>query len=105
MKNKLTVTIDDQNYTLVADQDVEYMKQVAAHVDAKVAEIREGGRVNAMDALVLAALNIADDYFRLKTDGEKLRAQIKGYVEESTDLRMQLSNAKREIFKLQSGKK
>lgn len=102
MQNKLTVTIDDQTYTLVADQDPEYMKKVAEHVDAKVQELRAGGKINAMDALVLAALNITDDYFKLREDGERLRGQIKGYVEEATDLKMQLSEAKREIFKLQN---
>lgn len=106
MQNKLTVTIDDQTYTLVSDQDPEYMKKVAAHVDAKVSELRAGGKINAMDALVLAALNIADDYFKLREDGERLRGQIKSYVEEATGLKMELSEAKREIFKLQTqGKK
>lgn len=105
MQNKLTVTIDDQSYTLVADQDPEYMKKVAQHVDAKVQELRAGGRVNAMDAAILAALNIADEYFKLQEDGVRLRSQIKGYVEEATDLKMQLSEAKREIVKLQNQKR
>lgn len=105
MQNKLTVTIDDQSYTLVADQDPEYMKKVAEHVDAKIRELRAGGRVNAMDAAVLAALNIADEYFHLREDGVRLRGQIKGYVEEASELKKRLSEAMREIVRLQNQKR
>ena len=48
----------------------------------------------------------ADDYFKGQEAGEALRGQIKGYLEEAKALEDQLSEAKREIFKLQTqGKK
>lgn len=106
MKNKLTVTIAGQDYTLVATEDSAYMEKVAAHVDAKVGEVREGGRVSISDAAILAALNIADEYFKEQETAEALRGQIKGYLEESAALKLELSKAKQEIFKLESqGKK
>ncbi len=105
MKNKVTVTIADREYHLVAAEDASYMEKVAAHVDAKIAEVAASG-VSTSDAVILAALNLADEYFKEVEAGEKLRGQVKGYLEESTDLKMQLSEAKREIFKLQGqGKK
>ena len=55
MQNKVTVTIDGQEYTLVASEDASYMKKVAAHVDSKIAELREGGKISGADAAVLAA--------------------------------------------------
>lgn len=106
MQNKVTVTIDDQEYTLVASEDAAYMKKVAAHVDGKIREVKEGGRVSASDAAVLAALNMADEYFKSLETAENLRAQIKESLEESKKLNLELSEAKREIFKLQTqGKK
>ena len=39
MKNKITVSIADQEYTLVATEDEGYMQKVAQHVDAKVREV------------------------------------------------------------------
>lgn len=106
MKNKLTVTIAGQDYALVATEDAAYMEKVAAHVDAKVGEMRQNSRVSAADAAILAALNIADEYFKEQEAAEALRAQIKGYLEESAALKMELSKAKQEIFKLESqGKK
>jgi len=101
MQNKVTVTIAGQTYTLMAAEDAAYMKKVAAHVDEKVAEVLEGARVSPTEAAVLAALNIADGYFKEQESAEHLRSQLKDYLEEATDLKLQLSEAKREIFALQ----
>ena len=36
MKNRVTVTIADEEYTLVGSEEPSYTKKVAAHVDEKV---------------------------------------------------------------------
>lgn len=106
MQNRVTVTIDGQEYTLVASEDAAYMRKVAAHVDTKIQEVRQGGKVSSTDAAVLAALNMADEYFKSLEAAENLRMQIKESLEESKKLNLELSEAKREIFKLQTqGKK
>ncbi|BDF66239.1 cell division protein ZapA [Pseudoflavonifractor phocaeensis] len=104
MKNRVTVTIANQEYTLVATEDAAYMEKVAHHVDAKLREVLEGSKVSTTEAAVLAALNVADEYFKEVEAAENLRGQLKEYLEEATDLKMQLSEAKREIFKLQNKK-
>jgi len=106
VQNKVTVTIDGQEYTLVASEDAAYMRKVAAHVDGKIREVKEGGKVSSSDAAVLAALNMADEYFKSLDAAENLRSQIKESLEENKKLNLELSEAKREIFKLQTqGKK
>ena len=102
MKNRVCVTIAGQEYTLVAAEDAAYMEKVAAHVDAKVREVLDGARVSSSDAAILAALNMADEYFKGQEAAEALRGQIKTYLEEAKDLENQLSECKREIFKLQT---
>ena len=104
MKNKITVTIAGQNYTLVATEDEGYVERVAAHVDAQVQAVMEGGRTSMVDGAVLAGLNIADEYFKEVEAAENLRRQLKDYLEESTKMKLELSEAKREIFKLQNKK-
>ena len=104
MKNKLTVTIAGQSYTLVAAEDAAYMEKVASHVDAKIQEVLETSKVSLMDGAMLGALNIADEYFKEVEASENLRRQLKEYLEEATKLKMELSEAKREIFKLQNKK-
>mgnify|MGYP003220861864 FL=1 len=104
MKNRVTVTIAGQEYTLVAAEDVRYVQRVASHVDAKVQEVLDGAKVSMVDGAVLAAVNIADEYFKEVETAENLRRQLKEYLEEATKMKLELSEAKREIFKLQNQK-
>ena len=54
------------------------------------------------DAAVLAAANIADEYFKAVETAEHLREQLAGYLEEATRAKNEISELKREIFKLQN---
>ena len=47
---------------------------------------------------------MADLYFKEQDAAENLRRQIKENLEEASRLKMELSDAKREIFKLQTRK-
>ena len=100
MKNKISVIIGGQEYTMVAVEDEAYVKRVAAYVDSKLGEL-SGGGLDHVDCAVLTALNIADERFKEQEASENLRRQIKELLEESAKLKMELSEAKREIFKLQ----
>ena len=104
MKNRVTVTIAGQDSTLVGSEEPSYTEKVAAHVDEKVKEILDGARVSLVDGAVLAAVNIADEYFKEVETAENLRRQLKEYLEEATKMKLELSEAKREIFKLQNKK-
>jgi len=104
MKNKVTVSIAGQEYTMVAAEDEAYVRKVAAHVDGQVREVMEQGRLSLTDVAILSALNIADQYFREQAASENLRRQIKEGLEESARLKNELSECKREIFKLQNRK-
>ena len=79
------------------------MRKCAQHVDQQLREIANS-RISQADAAVLAAMNIADQYFREQDAAENLRRQIKDNLEEVNQLKMELSEAKREIFKLQNRK-
>lgn len=103
MKNKVVVTIAGRDYTMVAVEDEDYVRKCASHVDAQLREI-SGARISQADAAVLAAMNIADQYFKEQEAAENLRRQIKDNLEEANRLKMELSEAKREIFKLQNRK-
>ena len=103
MKNKVVVTIADRDYTMVAVEDENYVRKCAAHVDQQLREIANS-RISQADAAVLAAMNIADQYFREQDAAENLRRQIKDNLEEVNQLKMELSEAKREIIKLQNRK-
>ena len=104
MKNKVTVSIAGQEYTMVAVEEESYVRKVAAHVDGQIREVLDQGRLSLADGAVLAAMNIADQYFREQAAAENLRRQIKDGLEESAKLKSELSECKQEIFKLQNRK-
>lgn len=104
MKNRIVVTIGGQEYTLVATEDSSYMEKVARYVDTKLNEVLSESSASTTDAAVLTALNIADEYFKEVEASENLRGQLKAYLDEATAMKMELSEAKREIFKLQNKK-
>ncbi|SBW11232.1 Cell division protein ZapA (fragment) [uncultured Eubacteriales bacterium] len=105
MKNRVSVTIAGQEYALVATEAQSYMEKVAAHVDTELRQVLNESKVSMVDGAILSALNIADQYFKEVEASENLRRQLKEYLEESAKMKMELSEAKREIFKLQNQKK
>lgn len=104
MKNKVSVSIAGREYTMVAVEDEAYVRRVAAHVDGQIREVSDQGRLSQTDAAVLAAMNIADQYFREQSTEENLRRQIKEALEQSAKLESALSECRRELFKLQNRK-
>ena len=64
MKNKITVSIAGQEYTMVAEEAESYVKRCAELVDAQVRGVMNGGHLGRSDAAVLAAMNIADQFFK-----------------------------------------
>lgn len=101
MQNRVTVTIGGQNYTLLAVEGEEYVRKVAALVNERLNETAAAGKLTQVDCAVLTAMNLADEKLKEKEAAENLRRQIKELLEESAKLKMELSEAKREIFKLQ----
>ena len=88
---------------MVAAEDETYVRRCAAHVDSQLREL-SGARLSQADAAVLTAMNIADQYFKEQEASENLRRQIKERLEENSRLQAELSECKREIFRLQNRK-
>lgn len=101
MENRITVSICGEEYTFTAEEPPSYMQKVAALVDAKMDDILSSSRVSRADAAVLAAMNIADEYLKSQSTSENLRNQIKNYLDETSRAKSEISELKREIFKLQ----
>ena len=105
MENRITVSICGTEYTFTAEESPAYMQKVAALVDTKMSEIMTSGKINRVDAAVLAAANIADEFLKEQTASENLRNQLKGYLDEANKAKAEASDLRRELFKLQQGKK
>ena len=101
MQNRVTINIRGQQYTLRANEGEDYVKQCAAYVDKKLSEVASGSKMALSACAILTALNIADEKFKEQEASENLRRQIKELLEEASKLKLELSECKREIFKLQ----
>ena len=102
MSNRVTVTVDGRSYTLIAAEEEAYVQKVAAYVDNQVKAVIQGSKVSSVDAATLAAINVADQYFKEMAASENLRRQLKEYLEEGAKQKLEISELKREIFKLQN---
>ena len=101
MQNRVTVTVGGLKYTLLATEGEDYVHRVAAYVNEKLKATAAQGGISQMDSAILTAINIADDRFKEQEASENLRRQIKDLLEENSKLKSELSESKREIFKLQ----
>ncbi len=101
MANRVSITICGEEYTFVAEESASYMQKVGTYVGDKMAEVLSSAKVGRTDAAVLTAANIADELFKAQAVAEQLRAQIKGYLDDANRAQSEVSELKREIFRLQ----
>ncbi|MCD6451070.1 MAG: cell division protein ZapA [Acidobacteria bacterium] len=69
----IEVEIGGQVYRIQGVGSKRYLMELASYVDRKIQEIAEATQaVDSVKLAVLAALNIADEYFRMKKDYQLL---------------------------------
>ncbi len=72
-KNRITITIFGQQYKIIGKASSNYMRMVAGYVDEKMKDIAEANpRLDTIKIAVLSAVNIADEYLRLKQEYDEL---------------------------------
>ena len=84
MKKALDVTILGQKFTISSDADESYMLKVADYVDNKMQELMQSPKPSVKsNVAMLAALNIADELFRIR---EATRARDSQIAERASEL-------------------
>ncbi|MBR0281334.1 MAG: cell division protein ZapA [Oscillibacter sp.] len=101
MSNSVTVKICGEEYKLITDDSIEYTQSVGSRVNAEMQKLLSTKRVGRMDAAILAALNIADELFKVRETDEQLRAQIKSALDEAAAAKAEVNALKRESVNLQ----
>ena len=109
-KTSAEVVIGGKVYTLSGYESEEYLQKVAVYINGKINEfdsIEGYQRFPADMKATLLKLNIADDYFKAKTQAEKLEREIEAKEKEIYDLKhdliaeqIQSENDKKEIKRL-----
>ncbi len=117
-KIKTVVRICGADYTLIGTESEEYMQKVCLYVDKKMRSIAENPHLNNVQVAVLSAINMSDDYHKLKELQEEAAAELKKYKEdyftavsagkrlkeENHSLKEEIQNLKIRIAKLEGGR-
>ena len=89
-KNKTEVLIDGKIYTLSGYESEEYLQRVATYINNKLAELKKldgYARLSQELKSILLELNVADDYFKAKKQGDSLESDIELKDKEMYDLK------------------
>jgi cell division protein ZapA len=81
------IEIYDQSYNVNAEDNEEYLKELAAYVDAKMRSVAEATHmVDSLKVAVLAALNIADESFTLRKRQQEIEDPLRKRVEKCVSM-------------------
>ncbi len=76
-KNRINVTINDQNYTILGEGDPEHIRYVADLVDGKIKELgRKNAGLDSVRKSVLTAVNVMHELVLLEEENARLREEI-----------------------------
>lgn len=90
-KNKVVIRIAGKDYTLVGSEPDEYIHKVGLYIDKKMNEIMlRNSRLSTSFAAVLTAINVADDYFKSKTEEISLGKEKDELVNETEKLKCEI---------------
>ena len=83
--NKVKVTIMGADYSILAEDDPRYVQLLGKELDSKMAGIMKvNSRLSTTQAAVLAALDYADESKKATATADRLREQIKDYLDDAS---------------------
>ena len=101
VKNTLKITVGGQVYNLVADDETGEAKELAADLDKKVTRLmKENNGCTYTQAVVLAALDYAQTAKHALDSENKLRSEVRAYLEDSAKAKTERDKANRELERL-----
>ncbi|APF19401.1 cell division protein ZapA [Caldithrix abyssi] len=74
---QIRVNIFGSEYTLVSDNDENYVREIAQYIDQKMREIDKNQSIKStVKIAILTALNVADELFQERLYRQKLLSQL-----------------------------
>jgi cell division protein ZapA len=99
MGNKVKVKIYGQEYTITGDKSEEQIIKIAEYVNSKMHEIERyvvSGQIS--NVAVLAAVNVADDYFNMKNSILELKKEKERLEKDVSHFQKMWEDAKRNFL-------
>ncbi len=95
------IKIFNKEYSIQTEETEEYTKNLASTLNKKLSEIVQGmSQMTPVDGAVLVALDCLDRSIKAEAGIDKIRGQIKDYVDEAAESAEKLKEAEEEVSKL-----
>ncbi len=96
--NKVKITVGSTELSVLAEDDVAYVQQLGREIDrAFKSIIASNNRISATQAAILVALDYADDSKKANITADRLRDQIKDYLDDARNSKNKADWARHEL--------
>lgn len=96
--NRVEVTICGKAYTLKSADSPEYVKEIAKQLDRRLLAFMDSNEgISIITAAVMVSLDILDENKKINSNIDNIRTQIKSYVDEAAQSRMEAEKYKKEL--------
>lgn len=95
--NKVKLSIGGTEYTVIAEDDVRYVQSLGKELDRALAAIMKANdRLSVTQAAILLALDYADECKKATETADRLREQIKDYLDDASNAKSKADLARHE---------
>lgn len=97
-KNKVSVKINGQEYSIIGAETKEYLLKVSSFVDDKMETIAKANKKLSTSMIaVLTSINIADQYLKMKSHFEELEKEAKKPQQKISELERHIETLHNEL--------
>jgi cell division protein ZapA len=100
-KTKVIVNINGNEYIIKGEESQEEMLKIASYVDKKIKDLTSlNNKLNPTYVSVLSALNITNEFFKMKKEFEELKSSSLDPIKQLNDLKVKNNSTVKENSKL-----
>ena len=101
MKNEITGKIFNREYRLLTDETKEYTDKLAKDLNEKMSELMLSKlTMSVQDAAALIALECYDELMKSRENVDRIRTQVKDYIDDASQAKTKAEEAQEEVAKL-----
>ena len=91
MKNRVKIDINGKDYTIMTDEQPEYVTELAGEIDKNIEDmLKSNSSLTLSASAILLAFTYLDKYTKSEKSAENMREQMKSYVEDASKSNLQL---------------
>lgn len=101
MKNEITVRLFNRDYRLMTDETKEYTDNLARDLNERMSELLQSKlTMSIQDAAALIALECYDELVKSRENVNRIRTQVKDYIDDASQAKSKAEAAQNEVAKL-----